>query len=189
MQLCRQGALEGKMKEIIRRPLFLLVFLFSLVSPGRATAEGGTVVRVNPRQVDLQAGQTVAIEIRVEDVTDLFGFAIEVHFDPLKISADHAELGDFLEPGFMIIDNIDNINGIITYDMTQSGQDTPSKSGSGVLMTFEISLLEEVSKTALMIDDILLTDRDGVEIPCKVEHGTVKTPGYWAITFLPLVLR
>ena len=179
------------MKVFIRTVLFLLVLCFSLGRPARTAAQTGTVVRVNPEQIDLQAGQTATIEIRVEDVTDLFGFAIWIKFNHLKIfiTPDSTALGDFLESGLTPVNKIDNDVGFIQYEMTQSGNETPSKSGSGVLLTFEISLLEEVSESALMIDDILLTDRDGVEIPCQVEHGTVKTPGYWALTFLPLVLR
>jgi hypothetical protein len=187
--MCRQGALEGKMKALFRTTLLLLVLLSSLGRPAHASAQTGTVVRVNPALVFLQAGQSATVEIRVENVEQLFGFAIDVHFDPSKISAASTTLGDFLEPGWTVENIIDNNNGFLKYAMAQIGAETPSKSGSGVLLTFEITLLKDVTETEIRIDDIVLTDRDSFKINCEVEDGLVKTPGYRELTFLPLVLH
>ena len=163
----------------------------SLGLPSAVVSQSDPVVWVSPSLVYLESGESATIEIRVKDVTALFGFALEVHFDPAKILAGSTALGDFLEPGLKPIDHVDNDNGIIQYEMTQIGTETTSKSGSGVLMVFEITLLEAVSETGLVIDSILLTDRNGIEIPCDLEHGKIMTPGFSPeySVFLPLVLR
>ncbi len=179
------------MKRFFRFLLFLLVLAMSMGISQPVVSQTETVVRVSPALVYLEGGQTTTIEIWVDEVIDLFGFAVEIHFDPSKIIAASTTLGGFLEPGMTVIDKIDNINGIIKYEMSQLGQETPSKTGSGVLLTFEITLIEETYETPLVIDSILLTDRNGVEIPCDVEHGKVRTPGLspeYAV-FLPLVLH
>lgn len=179
------------MKRSFRFSLFLLVLAMSMGMSQPVVSQTGTVVRVSPALVYLEGGQTTTIEIWVDDVSDLFGFAVEIHFDPSKISAASTTLGGFLEPNTAIIDQIDTINGIIKYEMTQWGQETTSKSDSGVLITFEITLIQEVSETPLVIDSILLTDRNGVEIPCAVDHGKVRTPGLTPAfeIFLPLVMQ
>lgn len=172
---------------------FLVLVLISALGMGiyqPAVSQAGPVVRVSPSLVYLQEGQTTSIEIWVDDVIDLFGFAVEIRFDPSKISAASTALGGFLEPGLMAEDEIDNSEGVIKYGMVQCGQETPAKSGSGILLSFEITLTEEVSETSLVIDSIVLTDRNGTEILCNVEHGKVRSPGLSPgfEIFLPLVL-
>jgi hypothetical protein len=148
-------------------------------------------VRVSPAQVTLQPGDRATIEIRVDAVEALFAFEADIHFDPDLISAEDLTLGSFLEPGWEPINLIDNDSGIIQYHMSQSGMDTPSKSGSGVLFSFEITLLGATAGSDIEIEHILLSDRDGFEIPCEVLHGTVKSPGSGPefSVFLPLILH
>ncbi len=176
------------MNGIMKKLLLLLYVLMALVltCPTPALAQTGTVVRVSPSLINLQPGDTATVEIWVDDVEALYGFAVEIHFDPAKLSAGSTALGDFLDEGWTAFDSVDIVNGIIQYDMVQVNPSEP-KSGSGVLMTFTITLLESVSETNLTIDSILLTDRNGTEIPCGVENGVVRM--YENAVFLPLVMR
>ena len=178
------------MKQRVLFTLFLLVLLISLDVPAPVESISTTVVRVNPSLIYLNPGQTAMVEILVDNVTDLYGFSVEIHFDPAKLTAGSLALGDFLEPGWPLLKSVDNVNGIVKYDMTQYRPSEP-KTGSGVLVVFEIKLHEAVSETSLLIDSVLLTDRNGNLIPSDVAHGKVSTPGESPefSVFLPLVLR
>jgi hypothetical protein len=178
------------MKKLLLLLSVLLVTLTTLGQLSPVTAQTVPVVRVSPALVELEAGQSATIEIWVDDVAALFGFELEVRYNPAKISAASTTLGGFLEPGLTPVNTIDNVNGVLRYDMVQIGTGTTSKSGSGVLIRFEITLLEATSATPLVISSILLTDRDGFEIPCDTENGVVLTPGVSPVytVYLPLVV-
>jgi hypothetical protein len=178
------------MKRIMSLILLLIFAGFSLGMTSVSASQPETVVRVSPSLVMLNPGESTTIEIWVDDVIDLFGFAVEIHYDHNIISANSLTLGDFLEPGMTIRDEIDHENGIIWYDMTQWGQSTEPKSGSGVLFRFEITLLEATSRSELTIISALLTTRDGFDIPCRVEKGFVSTPGMGPAytVYLPLIM-
>jgi hypothetical protein len=179
------------MKRTTNLVVLLLLVWLSLGFTSEVASQPQAVVRVAPSQVTLNPGESTVIEIWVDDVVGLYGFEFELHFDPVKISARSLALGSFLVPGLTIRDYIDNDNGIIRYDMTQWGQDVVSKTGSGVLLSFDITLLEGTAGSSLTIASVLLTDRDSFEIPCEVEHAVVSTPGLVpeSSVFLPLILR
>jgi hypothetical protein len=176
--------MNGRMKKFL---VLLLALLRVFISFTPSVAQIGTVVRVRPTLITMQPGDTETIEIWVDDVVALYGFAVEIHFDPAKLSAGSTELGEFLELGMIAKNEIDNVNGIIEFDMAQFGSEISSKSGSGVLLRFDITMLEALSKTDIMIHSILLTDRDSFEIPCDVEDGIVRMSQY--DVFLPLAVR
>lgn len=186
---------QGSQLELMRRPLpvFLLIFVLviSMGIPGRVGSQTGILVSVSPALVLLESGESAAIEIWVENVTALFGFEVDVQFDPQKISVSSLALGEFLEAGWIVKSVFDNENGSIEFDMTQTGTETESKSGSGVLISFDILLKEEVAETNLSITSVLLTDRNGIEIPTGVQNGLVRTPSVYDVlkrVYLPLVL-
>jgi len=179
------------MKRLCSFLLALLVIFLAFFSTQWAYSQAGTQVRVFPAQVTLQPGESATIEIWVDDVEELFAFAADITFDPDLISAKDLTLGGFLEPGQEVINSIDPDNGSIQYHMTQWGESTPSKSGSGVLFSFEITLLDATAGSDIKIELIVLSDRNGVDIPCEVQHGVVKSPGSGLgfLVFLPLILH
>ncbi len=179
------------MKRLCLLLLALLVIFLAFFSTQWAYSQADTRVRVSPAQVTLQPGKSTTIEIWVDDVEALFAFAADIHFDPGLISAKDLTPGGFLEPDREIIKEIDPDNGIIQYHMSQWGQSTPSKSGSGVLFSFEITLLDATAGSDIKIEHILLSDRNGIEIPCEAQHGVVKSPGSGPefLGFLPLILH
>ncbi len=179
------------MKRLCSLLLALLVIFLAFFSTQWVYSQDATRVRVFPAQVTLQPGRSAAIEIWVDDVEALFAFEADIHFDPDLLSAKDLTLGSFLEPGQEAINLIDNDNGIIQYHMTQWGQNVASKSGSGVLFSFEITLLDATAGSDIDIEHILLSDRDSFEIPCEVQHGMVKSPGSGPefSVYLPLILH
>ena len=178
------------MKKLLPLLSVLLVTLTTFGQLSPVTAQTGTVVRVSPALVELETGHSATIEIWVDDVAALYGFELEVQYNPAKLSAASTALGGFLEPDWIVINTIDNDNGVLRYDMTQKNP-SEAKSGSGVLISFEITLLAETGETPLVISHILLTDRDGFEIPSIAQNGEVVTPGYSPAysVFLPLIIN
>jgi hypothetical protein len=172
--------------------LFFLILLLALAIPNPAASQTETVatVRISPPVVALAPGEGATIEVWVDDVESLFAFDLEIIFDPDYLLVKDANLdevdiqvhqGDFLETQagkYQIVKNqADNQLGTIKFEMTQWGQETPSKSGSGILIYFEIRAKERLVATALEISSVLLSDRDGIEIGSTVEQGTVRIIG------------
>ena len=81
---------------------YLLIFSALFGLPGKAASQSDTVVRVSPAEVTLPPGKSQTIEIWVDDVEDLVGFAIEIHFDPAYLLVDPLGLqpGSFLDVFF-----------------------------------------------------------------------------------------
>ncbi|MGI6741015.1 MAG: cohesin domain-containing protein [Brevefilum sp.] len=180
------------MKRLLPLLLALMVLPITALFPaGQTRAQGETLVRVSPAQVTLAPGQSTTIAVWVENVEDLFGFELELRYNPQFISASGLEPGSFLELGWIVQNEINDEQGIILFDMSQKGLETESKSGSGVLIQFEITLLAETAHTDIWIEHVLLTDRDSFEINCDVQHGSVRSPGAVSVhqLYLPLVLR
>jgi len=181
----------------------LLVLLLAVASPVRALARTDTVVRIEPTDVYLTPEETVKIEVWVDDVNSLFAFEIEIVFDSdylfvkdanLDVDGVQVHQGDFLETQegkyVVVVNRVDNQLGIIQFDMFQLGNETPSKSGSGILISFEITAKEQPAETTLEISSVLLSDRNGIEILRTIEHGTVTIESGKApfTNFLPLIL-
>src|SRR5690606_26634258 len=105
---------------IVRRREFLwIVFLgvWSLLSLTRQVAvvaaqDDPVVVRVSPAEAQVTADGTFAVAIEVVDVTDLYGFALVMAFDPAVVQVVDVDplidgvqvgLGTFMEPGVAIL--------------------------------------------------------------------------------------
>lgn len=161
-----QGAFEGKMKAIIRTAIFLLVILFIFGMPARAESRVVATVFASPAGVPLAAGETLQVAIRIADVTDLWAFDLEVHFDPAMIEVTSVALGTFLDSGIKF-SSINPTDGIISFVNAQINPSAP-KSGDGELILININALENLEETHLTITKAELSDRDGSLIPCQI---------------------
>ncbi len=189
-----------EMRKLFRCVLFLVLLLPLFAAFQPAQAETGTVVRVDPTMLTVNAQQDFSIDIKVEDVENLYGFDVSVQYDPDYLDLNNVELGDFLESGILMID--DNDPGIINFINSQLNDPLDPvlpKSGSGILFTIHFSsrLLDgQTPLTILEPDNMPLLsaspDEEVMEIPCSVEHGTVTIVNVQPemfITFLPLVMH
>ena len=151
--------------------------IFSLALPAPAATQAGTTLHLQPATVTLHPGQSAAITIWVEDVTDLTAFSVQVTFDPASISANDLQHGPFLDMFLPEPTNgIDNEAGIILYGMTQGPADDP-KSGSGVLFSFSITAKTTPGQTPLAIAMAELVDADYFLIPVEKAAGEVRVTG------------
>jgi hypothetical protein len=156
--------------------------LFNLGIPVRAESRTVATVFASPAGVPLDAGDTLQVAIRITDVTDLYAFDLEVHFDPTTIEVTSVALGTFLDSGIKF-SSIDQVEGIIGFVNTQTLPSVP-KSGEGDLILIKIKALESLEEVHLRITKAVLSDRDGFLIPCQIINS-----GDDFRVYLPLILR
>lgn len=163
----------------------------------RATDSDGMVgedmVRVNvgPRihlvdaEHTINISDTVTLEIRADALENLYGFQIEMAFDPQIVEVVDAyasvpgvqiEEGAFLPLPVVIQNAADNTAGTIAYVMTLQGA-KPGVSGSGVLgrITFHG---KGAGASPVRFTRVILSDPMSVKIPANTGDGviTVRQP-------------
>jgi len=72
----------------------------SLASPGTSQLQtNGPRIRFEPRSINLKLGQTAAIGVVVENITDLFAIPLLFEYDPAVLSIERVDQADFLSSG------------------------------------------------------------------------------------------
>ena len=144
---------------------------------------GGTKLYVDPPLTSQPVGSNFTIEVRLSDVEDLFGLAIEFEWDPTILDyVDHLPLipvedypdGILYEPILMILDNVNAVTGLYELACSSLGGSTPSFNGSGIVfnMTFDV-LAEGISGLDFLLDDLARsTSAGGGSIAHQVINGT-----------------
>jgi hypothetical protein len=172
----------------------------SLARP-MASPETATQVVISPSSATLAgAGDTVDLDIRVEDVNDLYGGRVQITFDPTVIRVMDADprpsmpgvqitAGDFLDlfNQFVLVNEADNTAGTIDFAVTQLHPAT-AVSGSGVLATVEFEGVGP-GRSDVVLADVRLGDDtrpDPVEIPAGTVDGQVVVS---TAIYLPIALR
>ncbi len=96
---------------------------------------------IEPASVTTSISETATVEIRIQDVTDLYGVQLHLSFDPDIVQVEDAipggdvniVPGDFLNPGAVVYTNyVNNATGEIEYVQSREGS-VPGVNGSGLL--------------------------------------------------------
>jgi hypothetical protein len=173
-------------------------------SPRRVASPARTLAAqlvITPSQATLSAiGQTVELDIQVQDVIDLYSAGLQITFDPAVIrvqdsdprpSAPGVQIrpGDFLDSQYVAENDVDNTVGTIDYLVTQL-HPGEAKDGTGVLATIVFEALGEGESTVELAAVELLDDShpEPAEIPSGTQDGRVVVEG-GARIYLPLVVR
>ena len=171
-------------KTIFRLALITLAVLLVAVAP--AAAQTGTVVRVDPAFQQVAPGTTFTLTIQIDDVENLYAYDILLSFPPDKLEAIDAANGDFLQEGFGGEPIIDNEEGTVWASNSQVYPAEP-QSGSGSLLEISFHAIGGRTDADIVLSAVILSDIDGVAIPCSPQHGRVHIGAY--PLYLPLVLR
>lgn len=160
----------------------LLAVLFS-TPIGYGLAQGTTVV-IAPSSIEVAVGATTTVDIRIENVNDLFGAEVHLTFDPALLEVMDADSGTAdvqIQPGtfltpFVIAQNIaDQAAGKIHFAVSQGSSDE-SVSGSGALAT--VTFRGKAAGTStISFDSALLADRDGEPISAVTQGGSITVTG------------
>lgn len=179
--------------------IFLLVGLLVGRLPGGEAASAArtaaTVVSVHPAAATLAAGETLKVEVWVEDVLDLYGADVQLQFDPTAfqvLDANPALPGvqirlrsDLLKPGIVIKREADNAAGTVWYANSQVYPDPPV-SGSGALFEFDLIALKS-GDFPLTVTSAQLADINADPISASLQGALYSVQG--ARIYLPLVMR
>ncbi|RLC67101.1 MAG: hypothetical protein DRI48_03165 [Chloroflexi bacterium] len=165
----------------VRLTLLLIMLFTAPVGSGMAQ---GTRVVVDPSNTEVAVGATAMVDIRVEDVTDLFGAEVHLEFNPALLEVVDADPdkdgvqiqpGTFLVPYFTAVNSADQANGKVHFAVSQ-GPDHQPVSGSGVLAT--ITFRGKAANTsALNFLNVILSAPGGVPITTDTEGGTITVTG------------
>lgn len=162
--------------------ILLLAMLFS-APVGYGLAQGTAVV-IDPPTSEVAVGATTTVNIRIENVEDLYGAEVHLDFDPgllEVVDADSGTAGVQIQPGtfpspdFTGQNSVDQAAGKINFAVAQMPPHEPV-SGSGVLAT--VTFQGEAAGTlAINFIDVILSDRDGEPIDAAPQGGSVTVTG------------
>ncbi|MHB8856800.1 MAG: cohesin domain-containing protein [Bellilinea sp.] len=168
------------MRNVTQAIIFVLIlFVYVLSGPQSARAQAGVQAGVL-EPLTTVPDTVVEVPIQVVDVTGLYAVDIELTFDPSVVTAEDADpaspgvqlgIGNFLDAGLVLYNEVDSQQGIARFVMTQVNPSEP-KSGSGVLVVLYLKGVQ-VGKSALLITNVQLAGRTGVEIPSSGVNSTL----------------
>jgi LysM repeat protein len=158
----------------------LLALVALLCVPMGAVQASGTTTLVSPATTQVVIGNKTTVDIRVENVSDLFGVEVHLTFDPALLEVEDADggqagvqisSGPFLNPFFTAQNTVDPATGKIDFSISQGPSDAAA-SGSGVVATITFKG-KAVGTSALSFTSVVLAAPGGVPITSAKQGGSV----------------
>ena len=180
--------LSGRRLATLRRTMGLMIIAFWLgvtllaTQPAsRGFAQGSTTILIHEPSSNVNVGDTVTVDIKIESVTDLYGVDVRLSFDPALLEVQDAEPGTtgvqiqkgaFPAPECVIKNEADNSAGTIWYAVSQMNPTEPV-SGAGVVASITFKGLAE-GTSSVDFTYHKLVERDGEPItPTTVYSGEI----------------
>jgi len=170
----------------VRNWLYLLVAALpalAILSPGAgqlaSAQEQPATLTIAPAPGAIAAGSRATFTVDVSGAQRLFGADIELTFRPGAITVTDADpakdgvqvrIGPFLDPGFVVYNNVDNTAGKIRVTFTQVAPKAAA-SGAGGLLSFDVTATGG-GDPGLRISAALLARDDGVALPVLLPSGS-----------------
>ena len=131
----------------------------------------GTQVLVVPASLSVAPSAVFAINLEIRNVQHLYGFDLQLTFDPDKLEAVEIAAGSFPPPPLFEAErSVDNETGQARYVVALMSP-APAVSGSGIVLTIRFKALA-VGVSALELE-ALLADDAAAAIPAEVLDGYV----------------
>jgi general secretion pathway protein D len=148
----------------------------------QTAAQPAALVAIAPAVVEIAPGETALLRVTIDGAVDLYGYEIELAFDPARVQLLDGDLdtegvqlrpGDWFEgqPSFAAANRVDNARGMALYAATLLAP-APPRSGQGVLVTFEVRGQNEGS-SELLLASVAISSIDGVLIPVNTAQGEI----------------
>lgn len=154
-------------------PKILLILILSLLvgvlTANRVFSQGSTVVRVDPPTQSIDVGQSVSIDIYVDDIADLAGFDITISYDSSLLTFNQYQMGGFLTGNVF---DFNPVNSPGTLQVVASRLNTGGDSGSGILLIVEFQGLAD-GASPITLNPVILNDSDIQSITHAVQDGEV----------------
>ena len=101
-------------------------------------AQDPTTLSITPSKANICNGDVINVAVHITNVVDLYGFDLQMTFDPTVFEIVSITDGGFLpSPTFTLANNFDNINGTLTYAISRYGGGTGAN-GSGDLLNIQL---------------------------------------------------
>jgi len=151
-----------------------------------ASISGYTFAQNAPAEVgvfdsyEVAPGATVQVPVSIRGVEGLYGVDVTLTFDPARVQVQDADaamegvqaaLGNFLDPGLLLFNIVDNQAGTVRFTMAQYNPSEP-KSGSGILLVITFSGVTP-GESPLTVSAVSLSNREGEEIPSQGVNGSL----------------
>lgn len=159
-----------------------IIFLF-LVSPVYAQDSKAEIGFLESAQV--APAEIIQVPVSVQNAKDMYALDITIEFDPSIIQVVDADpatsgiqigLGNFLDPGLLLFNTVDNQQGTIHFAMSQYNPSEP-KSGDGILLVINFTGIAE-GESALTVTDLMCASMEGSEVPSQgINSSITVSPG------------
>jgi hypothetical protein len=155
--------------------LILIASLTVVMLVGVTAAEtvGTPIIVLDPTSPVVGVGANVNVDIRLDNFTNVYGGQIEMSFDEtiVQVSGDKLTPGSCPAPDFVQSNNADNVNGVISYVVTQLNPTTPCN--GGVMATIDFLCVAEGVSDVTFTSSII-SDADANPIIHTGQNGTVE---------------
>ncbi len=177
--MMNRGELEQRLmnRKCFGILLNLLILFLMLWCSGSALAIG-TTVSLRPVRAEISMGETLDVEVLINNVSGLYGVDVVLSFEPTIVEVvdfdpDHEGVqvkpGQFPQPDFLAENEVINDFGTIWYAVSQVSPREPAN-GSGVVMTIRFRG-KSPGITEIQIVDVTLSDSGGLQIPVEASLG------------------
>jgi hypothetical protein len=157
----------------------VLVLIFSLIVimlAGSAAAEDGVgaTLSIDPAgPVVLSVGSNVDVDIRLDDIANVYGAEVKLSFDETIIQVPSEQLTPGICPmdDYVPANSANNTTGIIEYAVTQTNPTSPCN--GGVLATINFECIAE-GESDVIFTKSLISDIDGLTITHTPVGGSIR---------------
>ncbi len=144
-----------------------------------------TTVSVMPENQFVNADAVFETTIEVKHINDLGGFEIDIDFNPAYLQANSVTLESFLgstgRTVLPLVNNINNVNGLIEFAATTIGDQPSGPNGEGVLLTVEWTSanVAQAVNTGILIGHLQLSNTKGDAIRSEINNATIEIVTYY----------
>jgi hypothetical protein len=145
------------------------------------TTQDAAELRIVPTASKLDVAQASTIEVRVENVADLYGLHFSLTFNPLVLQVQDYNVvqegvqiapGILPTPDFTVVNMVDNEQGTIEYAVTQLNPREPAQ-GDGIVAVIHFHSVG-AGASPLTFAYAKLASPDGREVPVRADNVTLE---------------
>ncbi len=153
------------MRSLCRRLLLGLGLVFvalTLPSVKAPPARADTILSLSPSSDTVSAGEVFTVSLSVSGAVNLYGWQVDITFDPTILSALSSSEGGFLSSGgsvptFFIPGTMNSLTGLVDNMADSRTISITGVSGSGLLATLSFQALAH-GTSALTLENVLLSN-------------------------------
>jgi hypothetical protein len=137
----------------------------------------GQQVRIVPASQTLDVGDESTVQVRAENVGDLYAIDATIRFDPALLEVVEVKAGDWwagMDP-YVVVNTVDNASGMVRFAATLKAP-KPPLNGSGNLISIRFQA-QAAGSTPLWFSALKLVNDDAIVFPVEHTDGQVIVGG------------